>query len=210
VLTLSGETLQVVDIHADFVKSIAIIDEYIISASSDRLVKVWRDEVVQTIRHHTRPVDAIAISGKQVWTGDSLGKVVEWRFENGLELVGEAQPHETSVTGIHVVEDDIWTTSMDKTAIVEGAKLEHGEHVRCVLAFDNYVVTGADEIWVWEDKRVVSKVPVLDVTSLQRWGDTIVSGGLDATLRFWTIQGGSLEGIELIQIYCIPSLRPKV
>lgn len=188
-----------------------MVDEYILSASSDRTIKVWRDGVVvQTIRHHTRPVDAIAVSGSRVWTGDSLGKVVEWRFDSGLELVHEAQPHETSVTGIHVVEDGIWTTSMDKTAIVEGAKLEHGEHVRCILAFDNHVVTGADEIWVWQDGRVLSKVPVLDVTSLQRWGNTIVSGGLDGTLRFWTIQGGLGVQTELIQIYCILQLRPRV
>lgn len=189
---------MVVQAHADFVKSIAMVRDYLITASSDRTIKVWRvgeTRPLQTVRHHARPVDAIAVLGTSVWTGDSLGKVSEWRLDNELVHVRDCESHETSVTGILATEDGLWTTSMDKTARFNGEErqvLEHGQYVRCVLAFDNYVITGADDIWVWEDGKALSRVPgFFDVTFLLRWGNSIVSGGLDGTIRFWTIQGGS-------------------
>ena len=82
---------------------------------------------------------------------------------------------------------------MDKTARFGGTKLEHGSYVRSIATWDQYTITGCEDedIYVWDGDRMVSRVPghCAGVSCLHVWNGLLISGGMDATLRFWTRQG---------------------
>lgn len=79
---------------------------------------------------------------------------------------------------------------MDKTARLGKTVLHHGSHVRSIAAWDQYTITGCEDedIYVWDGDRLVSKMVghCAGVTCLQVWKGWLISGGLDATLRFWS------------------------
>lgn len=98
---------------------------------------------------------------------------------------------------------------MDKTARLGKTVLHHGSHVRSIAAWDQYTITGCEDedIYVWDGDRLVSKMVghCAGVTCLQVWKGWLISGGLDATLRFWSKDGTSSKA-KLMKICCIPSL----
>lgn len=118
-MTKTGALLHTLEGHADFVKSIAVLGDRLLSASSDRTLKLWEitppgAQCCQTIRDHTRPVDAItsrSLDGViQVWTGDSMGKIKQWILSDGkLSFEKDLASHETSVTSLSLTEDGLWS-----------------------------------------------------------------------------------------------------
>jgi WD40 repeat protein len=88
---------------------------------------------------------------------------------------------------------------MDKTARLGKMVLAHDSYVRSIAIMDELVVTGCEDedVWVWDGDRLVSRVTghCAGVTCLQVWKGHLISGGLDATVRFWTRQGRSRRDI---------------
>lgn len=118
--------------HADFVKSLLILDlsrPLLLSTSSDRTLRLWDlsplesgdlPSCVQTIRDHTRPVEAstwrafVNESGEPtetvVWTADSLGTIKQWQLQDGrLVHSKDLRSHETSVGNVHSTDEGLWS-----------------------------------------------------------------------------------------------------
>lgn len=167
-------------------------------------MRLWRlgsRECIKIVREHTRPVDAIARRGKEIYTGDSMGRIKQWTLS--LDYQRDLDGHETSVAGLLCTEEGLWSgrlcsdianvVSMDKTAKLGKLKLEHASYVRAITATNELIVTGCEDedIYVWDGDKLLGKVTghCAGVTCLQVWKGLVISGSLDATLRFWTRQG---------------------
>ena len=118
--------------------------------------------------------------------------------------------HETSVYNLYFdSQGDLWTASADKTAkrlIREedwkvDTVLQHPDFVRDVITHDRYglVITACrdEEIRVWDratsQLRHVFSGHYEEVTSLALSGDLLISSGIDATLRRWSLAPADLK-----------------
>lgn len=128
----TGEHVETLTGHVDFVKSLLVLPGHLLSTSSDRTIKVWklgsgnsdsRSECVQTVKEHVRPVDqstfTIEDDRVRVWTADSMGVINEWHFLDGsLHLIRRITQHETSVTDLSPIDGGMWS---GKRAIANNA-----------------------------------------------------------------------------------------
>lgn len=127
-----------------------------------------------------------------------------------LKVSAPILAHETSVYKLHFDSDgDLWTASADKTVkrLVRDENwkvdtvLQHPDFVRDVVTFDKYglVVTACrdEDIRVWDratgSLRHVFTGHFEEVTSLAVSGDLLISAGIDATLRRWSIAPNDLQ-----------------
>ena len=127
-----------------------------------------------------------------------------------IELSPAILAHETSVYNLHFdSQGDLWTASADKTAkrLVReddwkvDTVLQHPDFVRDVITHDKYglVITACrdEEIRVWD--RATSKLRHIfsghyeEVTSLALSGNLLISSGIDATLRKWSLAPADLQ-----------------
>ncbi|WVQ76246.1 hypothetical protein IAR50_005911 [Cryptococcus sp. DSM 104548] len=151
--------------------------------------------------------------GLTVWTADSLGVIKQWQVVDAkLDFVRDVKGHETSVSRVIPVEDGLWSVSMDKTAIFHPTSslakvtLPHPSYVKSLLPLSlpnaaSLILTGSEdeEIRVWDVEneegpkvRGVVQGHCAEVGVLKAWlkdGEVrVVSAGLDASLRVWSIQ----------------------
>ncbi|KIR43751.1 cytoplasmic protein [Cryptococcus deuterogattii 99/473] len=126
--------------------------------------------------------------------------------------------HETSVAKLIVAEEGLWSVSMDKTAILHpfadasAFTIPHNSYVKSILPLTSFalpnahslVLTGSEDedIRVWDIESQPPKLKgtiqghcaeVSDIKPYLRERDgkpelVVVSAGLDATLRTWTVQ----------------------
>ncbi|WVW81894.1 hypothetical protein I302_103893 [Kwoniella bestiolae CBS 10118] len=257
----SGELLHTLESHVDFIKSLLTLPTTpltLLSTSSDRTIKLWdlsslssstseKPRCEQTIKEHTRPVECSTLrlevdtngrptGGITVYTGDSLGSIKAWGWDGDqrkLVFREELAAHETSVGGLAVVDEGIWSVSSDKTAIfhpfsptsssTSKPKIIHPSYVRSVLPIpeefplsQSLLLTGSEDedIRIFDIDSIYESGPSSaakakgviqghcgDVTVLRAWfreendgdgdgnrGWYVVSGGLDCTLRRWSVQ----------------------
>ncbi|KAK1926091.1 putative cytoplasm protein [Papiliotrema laurentii] len=153
----------------------------------------------------------------RVWTADSMGVIHEWSITaSGLTHWKTLKGHETSITQLLPTDDGLWSVSMDKTAIFHSAfsddvrkVIPHESYIRSILPVPSWLsshallLTGGDDEDLtvrtsqdeWVTSRVLSTVQghCDAVTAIKLWKDQdgnwkIVTGGLDGTLRRWTLQ----------------------
>ncbi|RSH82685.1 uncharacterized protein EHS24_007679 [Apiotrichum porosum] len=147
-----------------------------------------------------------------VWTADSMGVLKEWKISHlptgtyPLTFVRDLPGHETSIAGLARTDDGLWSTRLHGTTPVI---LQHPSYVKSILPNPNglpYIVTGSEDedIRVWDaatlDGDHNQPVAIVsghcgEVSALVTWIKDaggkkeviIVSAGLDATLRRWSI-----------------------
>jgi len=172
---------------------------------------------LHTLKGHTRGILALALDptdyepGKDTVTVFSAGSDREIRrWLIGLSSASEIEPspiiaHETSIDALHFDSDgDLWTASADKTAKClsrgrdwdEDSKFEHPDFVRDVAIDEDggWVITACrdEEVRVWE--KASGKLHHTftghfeEVTGLLLMGQRIISVGIDATVRQWSLK----------------------
>lgn len=172
---------------------------------------------LHTLKGHTRGILALALDptdyepGKDTVTVFSAGSDREIRrWQIGLSSASEIEPspiiaHETSIDALHFDSDgDLWTASADKTAKClsrgrdwdEDSKFEHPDFVRDVAIDEDggWVITACrdEEVRVWE--KASGKLHHTftghfeEVTGLLLMGQRIISVGIDATVRQWSLK----------------------
>ncbi|KAK4687523.1 hypothetical protein P7C73_g2604, partial [Tremellales sp. Uapishka_1] len=236
----SGELVTTLEGHSDFVKSLTIIpgsSPFLLSTSSDRTFRLWalrpllagdRPFHLQTIKDHTRPIECVAWSEEldanstptgeiSVWTGDSMGIIKQWLLKSGrLEHAGDLKAHETSVAEMTVVDEGIWSVSMDNTAVFHSPPsspsshnhtIPHSRYVKSVLSLPDVVpgksllLTGSEDedIRVWDVSAVQDDRTKLlatvqghcgEVSCIRRW---LKEDGESGT-KSWMVVSGSLDG----------------
>ena len=151
-----------------------------------------------------------------IFSGSSLGEIRRWAIKKDLSVAREIESdkpiiqHETSVYKLSFDTDgDLWTASADTTihclsrhhSFTPSLTLSHIDYVRSVAIDDvgGYVVSaGRDEgVKVWDKGSGELKgvfeghwEEVMDVVVV---GRRAVSGGIDGTVRVWSLDAQSLE-----------------
>lgn len=127
-----------------------------------------------------------------------------------IELSAPILVHETSVYKLHFDDDgDLWTASADKTAKhlsrhdnwAADTALQHPDYVRDIVTHDRYgwVVTACrdEEVRVWSKTtgalHHVFAGHYEEVTGLALTNDLVISVGIDATLRRWSLAPADLQ-----------------
>ena len=144
-------------------------------------------------------------------------KICRWALQPDLSKVSEINPenpiiqHESNIYGLHFETDgdDLWTASADGTAkclsraqnFQPDTTLPHGDYVRAVAVdgSEKWVITaGRDEnVKIWDrasgELYHTYEGHFEEVTGLVIVGRMVVSVGIDATLRQWSLEGRELE-----------------
>ena len=126
-MTQTGELLHTMEGHADFVKSLLVCGDCLVSTSSDKTIRIWdlsslenetKPISIETYKEHTRPVDSVAVADFEeptgwllvLWTGDSMGILREWELKDKKLTHRRVLPgHETSISDLVPVEDGLWS-----------------------------------------------------------------------------------------------------
>ncbi|KAJ3207877.1 hypothetical protein HDU67_007179 [Dinochytrium kinnereticum] len=191
--------------HSDFIKCLKIHTQILLSGSSDATLRSWDTSTGKTLSVckgiHKRAVESITIDPDQghVYSGSSDTTVRRWSLRGEKVEGGETvATHLTSVYGVTVCDEDLWSVSADKTAkrwsLLTGKcdmTLEHPDFVKCVTVIGPYVVTGGrdENIRVWDIasgkclntiEAHFGEVSTMAVANLKLW-----TGSLDGTIRRW-------------------------
>ncbi|RYN38094.1 hypothetical protein AA0114_g11471 [Alternaria tenuissima] len=172
---------------------------------------------LHTLKGHTRGILALALDpvdyepGKETATVFSAGSDREIRrWSIGLTSASEVQPspiisHETSIDALHFDSDgDLWTASADKTAKClsrgreweEDSQFEHPDFVRDVAIDEEggwlVSVCRDEEVRVWDKSsgklHHTFSGHFEEVTSLVLLGQRVITVGIDATVRCWSLK----------------------
>ncbi|KAK9762959.1 hypothetical protein K7432_010786 [Basidiobolus ranarum] len=206
----SKECIRTLHGHSDYVKSIVFHPKgYLFTGSSDATIRKWSlvdYSCTKLMKGHNRGIEdmGLTLDGEYLISVSSDIKIKKWDVESGVE-VQEFNGHLTSVYGLSITEDDIWSVSGDKTArrwSLETGKqdtvLEHPDFVKCVTVVEPYLITGCrdENVRVYDigsGKCLKTMEGHFDeVTGLAVMGTFLYSGSLDGTIRKWSITTKSL------------------
>ncbi|KAJ5561826.1 hypothetical protein N7535_003711 [Penicillium sp. DV-2018c] len=226
--TATGQPRQKYEGHADFVRSVTSArvrgDDLIISGGADAQVLVFKiasGERLETFKGHARGIQDLVLDPESeeaqpvVFSAGSDREIRRFNILGGGSITDPLLPHETSVYKLFFDNDgDLWTASADKTAKclvrADGWKanltLEHPDFVRDVVVHEagGWVVTACrdEEVRVWN--RSTGELyhtfsgHFEEVNGLVLVGSTVVSVGIDATIRQWSLRPDELQkAVEL-------------
>ncbi|KAG0154919.1 hypothetical protein PDIDSM_492 [Penicillium digitatum] len=226
--TTTGQPRQKYEGHADFVRSVtsARLQGYdlLISGGADAQVLVFNiasGERLETFKGHSRGIQDLALDPESetdkpiVFSAGSDREIRQFSIFGGGSTTDPLLPHDTSVYKLFFDNDgDLWTASADKTAkcLVRqdewkaNLTLEHPDFVRDIVVYETggWVVTACrdEEVRVWNRSTGALHHTFSghfeEVTGLVLVGSTIVSVGIDATIRQWSLQPDELQqAVEL-------------
>ncbi|KAJ5481615.1 hypothetical protein N7475_000427 [Penicillium sp. IBT 31633x] len=226
--TATGQPRQKYEGHVDFVRSVTSArlrgEDLLISGGADAQVLVFNiasGERLQTFKDHARGIQDLALDPESedtdpvVFSAGSDREIRQFSIFGGGNTTDPLLPHETSVYKLFFDNDgDLWTTSADKTAKClvrqDGWKpnltLEHPDFVRDVVVYETggWVVTACrdEEVRVWNRSTGALYHTFSghfeEVTGLVLVGSTVVSVGIDATIRQWSLRPDELQkAVEL-------------
>ncbi|KAJ5620072.1 hypothetical protein N7510_004056 [Penicillium lagena] len=226
----SGKPGRQYEGHTDFVKSVIAArlrgEDILITGAADAQVLVFRianGERLETFKGHARGIQDLILdpeaedSKATVFSAGSDREIRQFSIFGGDHSTEPLLPHETSVYKLFFDSDgDLWTASADKTAKClvreNGWKanmtLEHPDFVRDVVVYEQggWVVTACrdEEVRVWN--RATGELHHTfsghfeEVTGLVLVGPTVVSVGIDATIRQWSLRADELQrAVELVK-----------
>ncbi|KAJ3099284.1 hypothetical protein HDU97_003302 [Phlyctochytrium planicorne] len=207
------ESLLVFNGHSDFIKSVAIHNNVLLSGSSDSTLKAWEiasGKPLTTCKGiHKRAIEALAVDldGQCLYTGSSDTTIRKWAVADLAQ--GKLIPtsneafatHLTSVYSLRIIDEDMWSVSADKTAkrwnLVTGKcdmNLEHPDFVKCVCVVGPYIFTGGrdENIRVWDaasgDLLNVIEGHFGEISCMEAVGSKLWTGSLDGTIRQWDLK----------------------
>jgi serine/threonine protein kinase len=206
---IPGQLIHTLQGHTNYVNSVSVSGDYIVSGSDDNTVKVWRlstGELVRTLYGHNNGVQTVYISGGYIASG-SYKEIRVWRLSTG-EPVRTLSGHRSGVQTVYISGDYIVSGSNDNT--IKVWQLSTGRHlhtlightgcVRSVFISRDYIVSGSDDgtIKVWR-LSTGSRIGTWVGDKFYLWsvfvsGDYIVSGGAENIIRVWEISTGKLVG----------------
>ncbi|KAI2791237.1 hypothetical protein POX_c04094 [Penicillium oxalicum] len=226
--------------HSDFVKAVITVQmngqSLLVSGGADAKVltfSIENGERIKTFKGHLRGILDLAIDPETEAKEVAVFSAGSDREIRQFVLVGEESvsepllPHETSVNKLYFDADgDMWTASADKTVKclvrADGWKanltLEHPDFVRDVLVYENggWVVTACrdEHVRVWN--RSTGQLHHTfsghfeEVTGLALVGSTVVSVGIDGTIRQWSVRPDELQkAVDLAKKGPIEEKKPE-
>ncbi|KAJ6145474.1 hypothetical protein N7470_009369 [Penicillium chermesinum] len=215
----SREPKQRYEGHSDFVKSVITArlqgDDYLLTGGADAKIFMFKIGSNERIRAFDFPGRAVQdmlldpdLEGSEavLFSADSDREIRQFKVLGG-DAPEPLIAHETSVYKLFFDQDgDLWTASADKTAKCltgwnPNLTLEHPDFVRDVVVYEpgGWVVTACrdEEVRVWNrstgELHHVFSGHFEEVTGLLLVGSTVVSAGIDGTIRQWSLRSDELQ-----------------
>ncbi|KAL6079031.1 POC1 centriolar A [Balamuthia mandrillaris] len=203
--------IQTLEGHTDNVYCLHFNDEYLVSSSQDKTVRVWKTSddsfsPLQELRGHSAAVGSVFLHGQMAVSGSDDKSIKVW----DLRKEGSEQ---CCVKTIHVNGwDGIWALQFDEEKLVAGTgrktariwdmntfqeKMEfkgHEGYIETLQYSNNVLFTGAqDAVVIMWDMRTGKKVSSFEgctsaVYSLQADDEKLLSGCADSQLRRWDLR----------------------
>ncbi len=176
------ECIGVLEGHEDYITSLLIEDNFVLSASADKTIRKWdmySCECLIVFNGHESTVNRMVCTGDFLFSVSYDKKALCWDFDTG-ECVRVFSGHKNNVTSILFIpadQDDV----EDALKFIEdhALKTQKGEEALKALPSKN---KARDEDFAEEDE-IYSK-------------DLIITGSLDSNAKAWSIESG-----ECIQTY---------
>jgi len=200
--TFDGELIKTLRGHTYDVNSIAIFNNQIISGSWDGTIKIW------------------TLEGQCI-------KTLRFLFQEGDKRIGSIAIHENKIVFSHYKHPIIKIITLDGKIVktLEG----HSKLISCIGTHGNKIISGSEDktikIWIMDvDKnRVIHRDGIIcdlhmedefrgkcvktlvghsqGVTCIKIYGDLIISGSWDGTIKIWTLEGRCLKTLNIQSPY---------
>ena len=206
---MPGECIRTLRGHSNYVRSVAVAGNRIVSGSDDNTVRIWdihSGRLVRTLVGHSYGVRSVTIAEDKIVSGaayrDNTVKV--WDVNTG-RLIRTLRGHSYDVNSFAIVGNRVISGSGDNTIMVWD--LNSGRHIRTltghsgdvysvVVAHDNIISRSYQEIKMWD----INTGHLLRtfaghssaIRSITVTGSRIVSG-LWQQIKVWDINSGELR-----------------
>ncbi|KAI9293531.1 WD40 repeat-like protein [Neoconidiobolus thromboides FSU 785] len=200
--------------HNDFVKCVNTFikdgKRYLISGSSDKELRIYpfdQTKSCRILKGHKGTIEDIKISidNDFIYTCSGDLKIIQWNIKSDYKIENIFEYHLTTVYKLFLTEDEIWSSSGDKTvkrySLIENkidTSFEHPDHVRSIYVTEDnrYCITGGRD-------EIIRVFDVLNETLLGtfngHWDEItaitfinkdqkIISASLDGSLRSWLLK----------------------
>jgi len=192
--------------HTSSVYSLVVAERQLISASHDKLVKIWDLNTLRcrhTLKGHNSRVRALALSGKLLFSGSNDKSIKVWN----LELVSQTQSldsHTSWIRALATEKDVLTSASKDNTVKVWDLKVmkciftfASGSEVYSLAMTNNTVYGGCfdHKIRVWnlntmqKSHMLIGHEGVVRCLTIRH--ATLYSGGSDTKLKVWDLKSNS-------------------
>jgi len=192
--------------HTSSVYSLVVSDRQLISASHDKLVKIWDLNTLRcrhTLKGHNSRVRALALSGKLLFSGSNDKSIKVWN----LELVSQTQSldsHGSWIRALATEKEVLCSASKDNTVKVWDLKsmkciftFASGSEVYSLAMTENIVYGGCfdHKIRVWnlntmqKSHMLIGHEGVVRCLTIRH--STLYSGGSDTKLKVWDLKSNS-------------------
>jgi len=189
--------------HTSSVYALVVTERQLISASHDKLVKIWDLNTLRcrhTLKGHNSRVRALALSGKLLFSGSNDKSIKVWN----LEMVSQTQSLESHSSWIRALasERDVLTSaSKDNTVKVWDLKtmkciftFSTGSEVYSLAVTNNTVYGGCQDhkIRVWNLNTMQKSHMLIGHEGVVRClfirNNTLYSGGSDCKVKVWDLK----------------------
>ncbi len=134
-------------------------------------------------------------------SGHANGKIKIWNYTLN-NVIQTFQPHSQAVTGIKVIGNNIVSASHDGNINILDIRNGHNistihelnGSINCLATYEHYIITGCENrciaFWDIEQANCVYNflAHTAAVTCLDIFGDRLVSGGADNTIKLWQLK----------------------
>jgi len=233
--TLTWTSIQRYANHTMAVYSLDQIDsDTMVSGSGDKTIRIWRistGETLQTIKFSVavNVVRVFSVDSKQIVCGllGSSNNLQVYNYETG-QLIRTLIGHSNSVFSIEMLSGQFMASGgFDKNVIIwdlfsysiKYTLTGHNSVVFCVKRLSSNLIATSDgigkiNVWNWLTSgrifNLIGHTSTLYLNSLDLYDEqTLISGSLDRTVKFWNITNGTLiRSISVdISIYALAILN---
>jgi WD40 repeat protein len=204
--------------HSNWVFSLDQIDnDTMVSGSNDKTIRIWKistGETLKTINANASvyAVRVFSIEYKQIVCGKSGGSnnLQIYNYETG-DLTRSLSVHSSDVWSIEMLSEQFMATGGKDFLVViwdlssysiKYTLTGHSNWVYVIKRLSSYLIASGDAngkiiVWNWlTGERIFNlngHTSRLDLNSLDLYDDqTLISGSMDQTVKFWNITNGTL------------------
>jgi len=216
--TLTWTSVQRYTSHTNTINSVDQIDnDTIVSGSSDTTIRIWKISTGKTLKIINGNavvilVKVFSIEYKQIVCGttDSTNNLQIYNYNTG-DLIQTLSGHSYNVNSIEILSEQLMASgSIDHKAIIwdlfsnsiKYTLTGHTSSVNCVKRLSSNMIASGDFdgliiVWNWltgeQLFKLIGHTNALYLNSLDLYDEqTLISGSLDKTVKFWNITNGTL------------------
>jgi len=192
--------------HTSSVYALVVCERQLISASHDKLVKIWDLNTLRcrhTLKGHNSRVRALAVSSKLLFSGSNDKSIKVWNLEL-VQQINSLESHSSWIRALATEKDVLTSASKDNFVKVWDLKnmkciftFASGSEVYSLAMTNNTVYGGCfdHKIRVWnlntmqKSHMLIGHEGVVRCLTIRH--ATLYSGGSDTKLKVWDLKSNS-------------------